>query len=77
MMGVFWRIPLAFGPKGLAIHALYCLGIGLMCPNLDAVQGAIVLLAAVITTRLNGAADGLVAFFILHVCPSLPRLRQR
>ena len=70
-------MPSAYTFKGLTIHTLWRFGIPLMGPDLNAVQRAIVLLAVVMTARLNGAANGPVALFTLHVCPSLPRLRQK
>ncbi len=75
--GAFRRIPSAYALKGLTIHTLWRFGIPFVGSDLNVVQRTIVLLSVMVLARHNGAADGFVALFSLHVCPSLPRLRHK
>ena len=50
--------------KGLAVGALVHGGVELMGPDGDAVQGAVVLVGAVVFALLNGAFDAMVGMAV-------------
>ena len=57
--------------EGLAVGALVHGGIGLMSTNQDPVQGAVVLIVAVVSALLDGALDALVCIAIHRQTPPL------
>ena len=50
--------------EGIAVYALFDGGIGLVCPDADCIQCAVVLRAEIVAALFHGAADAGILLFI-------------